>query len=72
VHDRWVIALPRDVGGDNRFHILSVIEGSATAANDSAGKPLRTGETILLPASAGPLRLDPAPPHAVVLDIYLP
>jgi mannose-6-phosphate isomerase len=72
VLDRWQIALPRDIGGDDRFHILSVIEGSATAANDSAGKPLQTGETILLPASAGPIRLDPAPPHAVVLDIYLP
>jgi mannose-6-phosphate isomerase len=72
VLDRWQIALPREIGGDNRFHILSVIEGSATAVGDPVGKPLATGDTILLPAAAGPLRVEPAAPSATILDIYLP
>jgi mannose-6-phosphate isomerase len=72
VVDRWEIALPREVGADDRFHILAVIEGSVGVADDPAGRPLRLGETLLLPAAAGPLRIDPQPPRAVVLDIYLP
>ena len=72
VVDRWEIALPREVGGDDRFHILAVIEGSVGVEDHPAGRPLRLGETLLLPAAAGPLRLDPQPPRAVVLDIFLP
>jgi mannose-6-phosphate isomerase len=72
VLDRWQIALPREIGGDNRFHILAIIEGSATAVGDPMGKPLATGDTLLLPAAAGSLRLEPAAPGAVLLDIYLP
>ncbi len=72
VLDRWQIALPREIGGDNRFHILSVIEGSATAVGDPVGKPLATGDTILLPAAVGPLRVEPAAPSATILDIFLP
>jgi mannose-6-phosphate isomerase len=72
VLDRWQIALPREIGGDERFHILSIIEGSAKAIGDPVGNPLGTGDTLLLPAAAGPLRLEPTPPRAVVLDIFLP
>jgi mannose-6-phosphate isomerase len=72
VVDRWQIALPREIGGDDRFHILSIIRGSAMAAGDPVGKPLATGETVLLPAAMGSLRLEPAAPGAVLLDIYLP
>jgi hypothetical protein len=49
-----------------------VIEGSVAVEGDPAGRLLRLGETLLLPAAAGSLRLDPQPPSAVVLDIYLP
>jgi hypothetical protein len=49
-----------------------VIEGAVTVDGDAAERPLRMGETILLPAAAGPTRLDPQPPRAVLLDIYLP
>jgi mannose-6-phosphate isomerase class I len=72
VLDRWQIALPREIGGDDRFHILAIIEGTATAVGDPVGKPLSTGDTLLLPAAAGALRLEPSAPGAVVLDIYLP
>jgi mannose-6-phosphate isomerase len=72
VVDRWQIALPREAAGDGRFHILSVIEGAISVDGDATGRPLKMGETILLPASAGPARLDPQPPNAVLLDIYLP
>jgi mannose-6-phosphate isomerase len=72
VLDRWDIALPREIGGDNRFHILAVIEGSVTEHDDPAKQLLRLGETLLLPAAAGPIKLAPQPPHAALLDIYLP
>ncbi len=72
VLDRWQIALPREVAGDDRFHIFSVIEGAVEVEGDPAERPLRLGETILVPAAAGQIKLAPQPPHAVVLDIYLP
>ncbi len=72
VVDRWDIALPRETGGDGRYHILSVIEGAVTVDGDAADRPLRMGETILLPGGAGRTRLDPQPPKAVLLDIYSP
>jgi mannose-6-phosphate isomerase len=72
VVDRWQIALPREAAGDGRFHIFSVIEGAVTVAGDASERPVKMGETILLPASTGPARLDPQPPKAVLLDIYLP
>ncbi|HKD36339.1 MAG TPA: type I phosphomannose isomerase catalytic subunit [Pirellulales bacterium] len=72
VVDRCEIALPREIAGDGRFHILSVIEGSVTVDGDPSGRPLPMGETILLPAAAGPVRFEPTPPKAVLLDIYLP
>lgn len=72
VLDRWEIALPRQIGGDNRFHILAVIDGAVTVSGDPVERPLRIGETMLLPAAAGSVTLDPQPPRAVLLDAYLP
>ena len=62
VLDRWQIALPREIGGDNRFHILSVIEGSATAVGDPVGKPLATGDTIFSPPPWVHFASSPRPP----------
>jgi mannose-6-phosphate isomerase len=58
-------------GGDNRFHLLSVLRG--TVGLDSAGQTwrLQPGQTILLPACLPPTRLQPAA-AAVVLDMFLP
>ncbi len=72
VLDRWEIALPRAIGGDNRFHILAVIDGAVTVSGDPTDRPLGRGETMLLPASVGSVTLEPQPPRAVLLNIYLP
>jgi len=41
-------------------------------SGEPSGRPLKTGKTVLLPASIGPVELSPAGPRAVLLDAYLP
>jgi len=71
VLDRWQFESPETAGGDDRFHILCVLEGSLTVEHDPAGSPLRRGQTALLPASLGKVRLEPRE-NTVMLDAYLP
>lgn len=71
VMDRWTNFTSEPVGGDNRFHILSVLEGSIQIAGDPAATPLTRGQTALLPASLGSTLLT-ATPNTQLLDIYLP
>jgi len=73
VLDRWRIDKEVSVGGDGRFHILTLIEGTATASGDPAERPLVRGETILLPAECEAVELTtPAGTSAVVMDTFLP
>lgn len=65
--DRWSIASPRTVGGDNCCHLLAVIDGAVSIASDPHQRPLRRGESMLLPASLGKCRLEPQA-TAVLLD----
>jgi mannose-6-phosphate isomerase len=61
------------VGGDERCHIIIVLDGTVTVENDPAKKPLIRGETILLPASIGLIRFTPKnKKNVTVLDVYLP
>jgi mannose-6-phosphate isomerase len=62
VLDRLTLNGPREIGGDDRCHILACIDGDAGS--------LATGETGLLPA-AGCIELQPKT-TAVVLEICLP
>jgi len=71
VLDRWQIDAPRSIGGDERCHILTVIDGAVVAVNDPADQPLVKGETWLVPASLGPLLITPQG-EATLLDMYLP
>ena len=84
VLDRWRLAGPALVGGDQRFHILSVIEGELFAGAPGAldsNRPiaadnvmvlaLKRGQTILLPASLGEVAIAPRQ-ECVLLDMYLP
>jgi mannose-6-phosphate isomerase len=71
VLDRWSFSDPQIVGGDERFHILAVMEGAMTVSGDPAGEPLVQGQTVLLPGSVGRVRLTPHAP-TVLLDMYLP
>ena len=74
--DRWRIdgfepAEMRTIGGDERFHILSVLSGSATISSGITSEQLALGQTLLLPASAGECRIS-ANRETILLDSYLP
>jgi mannose-6-phosphate isomerase len=71
VLDRWRLMESGPCGGDDRFHLLAVLEGAVDVAGDPAARPLAVGETLLLPAELGAVELRPQP-YAVLLDIYLP
>lgn len=71
VLDRWTIVSPELLGGDDRCHLIAVLEGELTIAGDPDERPLAKGGTALLPASLGASELCPRG-TAELLDIYLP
>jgi mannose-6-phosphate isomerase len=71
VLDRWEFDEPKSVGGDDRFHIVAVLEGAIDVAGDPAGQLLSVGSTMLLPAVVDGCILAPKD-RATMLDIYMP
>ena len=71
VLDRWQFTEPRACGGDGRFHLLAVIEGSAALAGDPCHEPLAVGGTALVPADCGEITVSPRG-NTVLLDMYVP
>jgi len=71
VMDRWRLSDARTIGGDERCHILAVVEGAVRVAGDPAERPLARGDVMLSPAELGAVQLQPREP-TVMLDIYLP
>jgi mannose-6-phosphate isomerase len=71
VLDRCKFDQARTIGGDERFHLLAVLDGAIQVAGDPTGKLLQTGQTVLLPAGLGKCLLRPIQP-TTMLDIYLP
>jgi mannose-6-phosphate isomerase len=69
VLDRWRLNGAAALGGDDRFHAMSVLEGAVRL--EGLGTPLERGQTVLLPACLGPCELAPEG-QAVLLDFYLP
>jgi mannose-6-phosphate isomerase len=69
--DRWCFERPQALGGDERFHIVMVLEGACQLEGDPSGQNLTAGETALIPASLGTITITPAG-SAVLLDAYLP
>jgi mannose-6-phosphate isomerase class I len=69
--DRWEFDAPITAGGDDRFHILAILEGEVHIDGEPSTKPIRRGGTVLLPASAGKVRVSPSQ-KTVLLDSYLP
>ena len=61
---------PLTIGGDDRFHILAVLEGEVSLRGDPTGQSLRRGDTALIPASVTASIV--AEPEAVLLEAYLP
>ncbi|HEY2411105.1 MAG TPA: type I phosphomannose isomerase catalytic subunit [Pirellulaceae bacterium] len=70
VLDRLTISCDMQIGGDNRFHIVSVISGRVQLLGDS-NLVLPIGQTVLLPASLAAVTVQPVP-TAIILDMYLP
>lgn len=65
------LAATIEIGGDDRFHLLAVLEGSCHIEGDPSGEPLPKGGTILLPASLGRVALKPTG-SVTLADVYLP
>jgi mannose-6-phosphate isomerase len=71
VLDRVSVREPMTLGGDDRFHVLVVVEGQAAIAGDPLRAPLARGDTALAPAAIGDIQVAPRG-TATMLDIYLP
>ncbi len=71
VLDRWCFSDTQTIGGDDRFHVLAVLDGAVSVEGDPCDQPLARGQVALLPACAGNVRLDPHGP-TTLLDAYLP
>lgn len=71
VMDRWTLDRQLDLAGDQRFHLFAVLQGRVQVSGDPAGKPLSTGQTMLIPAACGPVGVVPLEP-TLLLDVYLP
>ncbi len=69
--DRWRISSAKSLGGDNRCHLLVPLHGGVSIERDACPSPLVPGETVLIPAAAGTVRLEPTGP-VTLLDVYLP
>ncbi|MEN6459272.1 MAG: type I phosphomannose isomerase catalytic subunit [Thermoguttaceae bacterium] len=71
VLDRWQFDTPLNAGGDDRCHIITVLQGGVRIDGDPADCLLSRGGTALLPAELGLVRLVPES-ETVLLDGYLP
>jgi mannose-6-phosphate isomerase len=71
VLDRWQLGAPSVICGDERFHIVSVLQGRVQVAGDPMNQPVLKGQTVLLPAAIGAVELV-SDGLAVILDMYLP
>lgn len=69
--DRWNFERPLRAGGNDKCHLISVIEGEVEISGDARGKPLMRGEVMLLPAALGEVTVSPSS-KATLLDVYLP
>ena len=67
VLDRCTLESSISIGGDERFHLLVVLDGAV----EVGGEQLGLGATSLIPAAASAVEISPKG-RAIVLDIYLP
>jgi mannose-6-phosphate isomerase len=68
--DRWTLSRVESIGGDDRFHLVSVLGGALGVETDPP-LVLSRGQTMLFPASLAASALCPRD-RAVLLDMYLP
>lgn len=65
-----------EVGGDGKFHLLTVPQGQALldglSQTSEEAQRLTTGQSVLLPGSMATSHVQLLDPQSVVLDMYLP
>jgi mannose-6-phosphate isomerase len=71
IWDRFEFDSPLTTGGDDRCHILTVLQGAVRIEGDPAESALPRGGTALLPASLGEVQLVPQG-RTILLDARLP
>jgi mannose-6-phosphate isomerase len=71
VMDRRQISSLTTLGGDDSFHILQPLAGEIRIEGDLQSQPLKLGDTCLLPAGLGQVKIVPEQ-ESSFLDIYLP
>lgn len=73
VLDRRHITASHTIGGDDRCHILVVLDGRVRFTGDPSNQPLNRGQTILVPADCD-TTAEVVDRHgsATLLDMYLP
>lgn len=69
--ERWTLTAATEIGRDDRFTIVMVLDGEIRARGPRGDLPLRRGETVLLPASIGATMIYPVG-RAVVLACQQP
>jgi mannose-6-phosphate isomerase len=69
--DRWRFDTAQRLDIDNRFHIVTTIEGAVTIESEEGTQQLRRGDTVLIPASCSEVDFAPQG-SAVLLDMCLP
>ena len=71
--DRLSIDSPQMVENGGTCHVITVISGGVSVDGDLGSETLCLGQTILLPACSGPVRLNPVENGiAILIDAYLP
>ncbi len=71
VLERCRFSTPRHFGGDDRFHILAVIDGQIGVERPALASRFHKGDVLLLPAACADTLVQ-ARGEATVLDAYLP
>ncbi|HEU5118717.1 MAG TPA: mannose-6-phosphate isomerase, partial [Isosphaeraceae bacterium] len=72
VIDRLRLKSAGQVGQHDRFTILLGLGGAAVVRHEGEEHPLRFGQTLLLPAEAGPCAIEPVEGEATILTCSLP
>ncbi len=71
VVDRLAFETPQQLDVNDRFHIVTVVEGELSVSTAAEASRLRRGDTILIPACTREVQVVPQG-RAVLLDMYLP
>jgi mannose-6-phosphate isomerase len=69
--DRLRLSASHALAIDNRFHILTVVEGTASINTHIQNYDLQRGGTVLVPATTRNVKIA-SQGRAVLLDMYLP